>query len=256
MAQFDRPSIGAQAGTSAVIDQGLRSHMLRVYNYMTAGLAITGLVAFFANQMALTTDTAAAVAQAPNGALLTQFGALLYTSPLMWVFALSPLAFVLVLSFGINKMSFSAAQLTFWGFATVMGLSLSSIFLVYTGTSIARVFFITAATFGAMSLYGYTTKRDLTAMGSFLMMGLFGLIIASVVNMFLNNGFMTFAISAIGVLIFVGLTAYDTQKIKEMYLESDGTEVMGKKALMGALSLYLDFINLFLMLLRLMGNRN
>ncbi|UJQ93601.1 Bax inhibitor-1/YccA family protein [Mariluticola halotolerans] len=256
MAQYDRPSVGMQAGSAALIDEGLRTYMLRVYNYMTAGLVITGLVAFFGNMMAVTSDQAAAVAQAPNGALLTQFGVLLYTSPLMWVIALSPLAFVLVLSFGINKMSFATAQLVFWGFATVMGLSLSSIFLVYTGTSIARVFFITAATFGAMSLYGYTTKRDLTAIGSFLFMGLIGLIIASVVNIFLASSMLTFAISVAGVLIFVGLTAYDTQSIKNMYMESDGHETMGKKALMGALRLYLDFINLFLMLLRLMGNRN
>lgn len=241
MAQFDRPTINTQASSSAMIDEGLRSHMLRVYNYMSAGLVITGLVAFFFNQW---------VSSSPE---MIQ---MIYGSPLQWVIALSPLAFVMVLSFGINKMSFSAAQLTFWGFATVMGLSLSSIFMVYTGASIARVFFITAATFGAMSLYGYTTKRDLSAMGSFLMMGLIGLIIASVVNIFMQSTMMEFAISAIGVLIFVGLTAYDTQKIKEMYLESDGTEVMGKKALMGALSLYLDFINLFLMLLRLFGNRD
>ncbi len=240
MAQFDRPTINSQTSSSAVIDEGLRSHMLRVYNYMSAGLVITGLVAFFFNQW---------VVSSPEG---TQ---LIYGSPLQWVIALSPLAFVMVLSFGINKMSFSAAQLTFWGFATVMGLSLSSIFMVYTGASIARVFFITAATFGAMSLYGYTTKRDLSGMGSFLMMGLIGLIIASIVNIFLASSMLEFAISAIGVLVFVGLTAYDTQKIKEMYLESDGSEVMGKKALMGALSLYLDFINLFLMLLRLFGNR-
>ncbi len=173
----------------------------------------------------------------------------------MWVFALAPLGFVLALSFGINRMSFSTAQLVFWGFATVMGLSLSSIFLVYTGTSISRVFFITAATFGAMSLYGYTTKRDLSGMGSFLFMGLIGIIIASIVNMFMASSALAFGISVVGVLIFVGLTAYDTQSIKEMYAETDASDTMGKKALMGALRLYLDFINLFLMLLRLMGNR-
>lgn len=256
MAEYDRQTIGARTGSAAVVDEGLRSYMLRVYNYMTVGLGITGLVAYFANQLAVTTDQAVAVAQAPNGMLLTQFGTLLYTGPLMWVFALSPLAFVFALSMGINKMKFATAQLVFWAFATVMGLSLSSIFLVYTGTSIARVFFITAATFGAMSLYGYTTKRDLTGMGSFLFMGLIGLIIASVVNIFLASSALAFGISVLGVLIFVGLTAYDTQKIKEMYVEADGTETMGKKAIMGALRLYLDFINLFLMLLRLFGNRN
>jgi FtsH-binding integral membrane protein len=217
--------------------------MLKVYNYMGIGLVVTGLVAYFANQAAVS-----------NGQL-TAWGELLYTSPLMWVVALAPLAFVLVLSFGINKLSVGAAQATFWAFAAVMGLSLSSIFMVYTDASIAKVFFITAATFGAMSLYGYTTKRDLTGIGNFLIMGLIGLVIASIVNIFLASGPLDFAISAIGVLIFVGLTAYDTQKIKEGYSESHGADVLAKGAIMGALSLYLDFINLFMMLLRLFGNR-
>jgi FtsH-binding integral membrane protein len=243
MAEFDRPTIAARTGTAAVVDEGLRSYMLKVYNYMGFGLVVTGLVAYFSN--------AAAV---QNGQL-TQWGELLYTSPLMWVVALAPLAFVLVLSFGINKLSVPAAQATFWGFAAIMGLSLSSIFMVYTDASIAKVFFITAATFGAMSLWGYTTKRDLTGMGSFLFMGLIGLIIAMVVNIFLQSTMLEFAISAVGVLIFVGLTAYDTQKIKEGYNVSHGAEVLAKGAIMGALSLYLDFINLFLMLLRLFGNR-
>ncbi len=241
MAQYDRQSVNARTGSAALIDEGLRAYMLRVYNYMGIGLGVTGLVAYFFNQYTLSNE---AVYNA------------VYLSPLMWIIALSPLAFVLVLSFGINKMSFATAQMTFWAFATVMGLSLSSIFVVYTGTSIARVFFITAATFGTMSLYGYTTKRDLTGMGSFLMMGLIGLIIASVVNIFMQSSALEFGISVLGVLIFVGLTAYDTQKIKEMYVELDSSEVMGKKAIMGALRLYLDFINLFLMLLRLFGNRN
>lgn len=254
MAEFDRPTITAGAGSAAVIDEGLRSYMLRVYNYMSVGLVLTGLVAWFVNSMAVSgTPTQY---QFANGIYLTGFGAAIYASPLQWVVMLAPLAFVMVLSFGINKMSASTAQLTFWAFAAVMGLSLSSIFLVYTGTSIAKVFFISAATFGATSLYGYTTKRDLSAMGSFLFMGLIGLIIASVVNMFLHSGPLDFAISLIGVGIFVGLTVYDTQRIKLMYQEADGRETMGKKAIMGALSLYLDFINLFLMLLRLMGNRN
>lgn len=254
MAEFDRPTIAAGAGSAAVVDQGLRSYMLRVYNYMTIGLVLTGLVAWFANSAAISaTPTAYRFA---DGVYLTSFGYAIYSSPLQWVVILAPLAFVMVLSFGINKMRASTAQLTFWAFAAVMGLSLSSIFLVYTGTSIARVFFITAATFGAMSLYGYTTKRDLTGMGSFLFMGLIGLIIAMVVNMFMASSALSFLISIVGVGIFVGLTAYDTQKIKLMYQESDGRETMGKKAIMGALSLYLDFINLFLMLLRLMGNRN
>ena len=244
MAEFDRPTVAARAGTAAVIDEGLRSYMLKVYNYMGIGLVVTGLVAWFANQAAVT-----------DAGQLTAWGELLYTSPLMWVVMLAPLGFVLVLSFGINKLSVGAAQATFWAFAAVMGLSLSSIFMVYTDASIAKVFFITAATFGAMSLWGYTTKRDLTGMGSFLFMGLIGLIIAMVVNIFLQSSMLEFAISAIGVLIFVGLTAYDTQKIKESYSESHGAEVLAKGAIMGALSLYLDFINLFMMLLRLFGNR-
>ncbi len=243
MADFDRQTISARAGSAAVIDEGLRSYMLKVYNYMGLGLVVTGLVAWFSSQAAVS-----------NGQL-TSWGELLYTSPLMWVVALAPLAFVLVLSFGINRMSAGTAQLVFWAFAAVMGLSLSSIFLVYTGGSIAKVFFITAAMFGSMSLWGYTTKRDLTGMGSFLMMGLIGLIIAMIVNIFLGSSALDFAISALGVVIFAGLTAWDTQKIKESYSASHGAEVLQKGAIMGALSLYLDFINLFLMLLRLFGNR-
>lgn len=241
MAEFDRPTIAAaRAGTAAAIDEGLRSYMLRVYNYMGLGLVVTGLVAYFTNQWA--------TASAENFALL-------YGSPLMWVVMLAPLGFIMVLSFGINKLSVPAAQGVFWGFAAVMGLSLSSIFSAYTDASIAKVFFITAATFGSMSLYGYTTKRDLTGMGNFLIMGLFGIIIASIVNIFLASSALEFAISILGVLIFTGLTAYDTQKIKESYSESFGADVLAKGAIMGALSLYLDFINLFMMLLRLFGNR-
>lgn len=255
MAQFDRQTLGARAGSALAIDEGLRSYMLRVYNYMGIGLVVTGLAAWFAAAAAVTTNADAAVATMNNGTMLTQWGYLLFASPLQWVVMLAPLAFVLVLSFGINKLSVPAAQATFWGFAAIMGVSLSSIFLVYTDASIAKVFFITAATFGAMSLYGYTTKRDLTQMGSFLMMGLIGLIIASVVNIFMQSSMMEFIISIVGVLIFVGLTAYDTQKIKEGYSESYGAEVLAKGAIMGALNLYLDFINLFLMMLRLFGNR-
>jgi FtsH-binding integral membrane protein len=255
MAEFDRQTLGARAGSALAIDEGLRSYMLRVYNYMGIGLVVTGLVAWFAANAAVTTNQDAAVGQLADGTLVTQWGALLFASPLQWVVMLAPLAFVLVLSFGINKLSVPAAQAVFWAFAAVMGLSLSSIFLVYTGASIAKVFFITAATFGAMSLYGYTTKRDLTGIGNFLMMGLIGLIIASIVNIFLASSMLDFAISVVGVLIFVGLTAYDTQKIKEGYSESYGADVLAKGAIMGALSLYLDFINLFLMLLRLFGNR-
>ncbi|MEE8275085.1 MAG: Bax inhibitor-1/YccA family protein [Alphaproteobacteria bacterium] len=221
----------------AVIDEGLRTYMLSVYNYMASGLALTGAVAFF-------------VANTPV-LMNAVFG-----TPLIWLVMFSPLIIVFMLSARIHKMSVVAAQATFWVFATLMGMSLASIFIVYTGTSIARVFFITAGVFGAMSLYGYTTKRDLTGWGSFLFMGLIGVIIASIVNIFLGSSMLYFAISVIGVLVFTGLTAYDTQKIKEMYVESDASAVATKKAIMGALRLYLDFINLFLMLLRLFGNRN
>ncbi|GHA24111.1 membrane protein [Devosia pacifica] len=240
MAEFDRQTLNARAGSAAAIDQGLRSYMLSVYNYMGIGLAVTGLVAWFVSQWAMSS---------PGNAEL------IYGSPLSFVIMLSPLAFILVLSFGINKLSVGAAQAVFWTFAAVMGLSLSSIFLVYTGASIARVFFITAATFGAMSLFGYTTKRDLTSMGHFLFMGLIGLVIAMVVNIFMQSSALQFAISVLGVLIFVGLTAYDTQKIKESYSESFGRDTLAKGAIMGALTLYLDFINLFMMLLHLFGNR-
>jgi FtsH-binding integral membrane protein len=255
MADLDRSTLTARAGTAAAVDEGLRSYMLKVYNYMGIGLVVTGLVAYFGNALATTTNAEAAAAQLQNGEYLTQWGVLLYTTPLMWVVALAPFGFVLALSFGINRMSAATAQIVFWAFAAVMGLSLSSIFMVYTDASIAKVFFITAATFGAMSLWGYTTKRDLTGMGNFLIMGLIGLIIAMLVNIFLQSSMLDFAISAIGVLIFVGLTAYDTQKIKESYSASFGADVLAKGAIMGALSLYLDFINLFLMLLRLFGNR-
>jgi FtsH-binding integral membrane protein len=229
--------------------------MLKVYNYMGIGLVVTGLVAWFAAAAATTSDPNAAVGQLADGTLVTQWGALLYGSPLMWVVALAPLGFVFALGFGINRFSTGTAQVLFWLFSAVMGLSLSSIFLVYTDASIAKVFFITAATFGAMSLYGYTTRRDLTGIGNFLIMGLIGLIIAMIVNIFLASSALDFAISVIGVLIFVGLTAYDTQKIKESYHESLGADVLTKGAIMGALNLYLDFINLFMMLLRLFGNR-
>ncbi len=232
---------GAQAG--AVIDEGLRTYMLKVYNLMALGLAITGIAAYAAFQFAFADGQ------------LTAFGQAIYVSPLKWVVMLAPLALVFYMSFRINSMSVSAAQTTFWVYAGLMGLSLSSIFLIYTGQSITQTFFVTAASFGALSLYGYTTKRSLSGMGSFLMMGLFGLIIASIVNIFLASSALDFAISAIGVLIFAGLTAYDTQKIKEMYFEEEGAEATGRKAIMGALTLYLDFINLFLFLLRFLGNK-
>jgi FtsH-binding integral membrane protein len=217
------------------IDVGLRNYMLRVYNYMAGGLALTGIVAYVA---------------AASG-----FYVQIARTPLIWVIVFAPLALVLLFSFRLQKMSLGAAQATFWAFAGLMGLSLSYIFLVYTGASIAQVFFITAATFLAMSLWGYTTKTDLSRFGSFLMMGLIGIIIAGLVNLFFQSPAVQFAISIIGVLVFTGLTAWDTQQIKEMYWEGDGSVVAGKKAIMGALRLYLDFINLFMMLLQLMGNR-
>jgi FtsH-binding integral membrane protein len=237
---FNRYATPGRAVDQAQYDEGLRQHMLSVYNYMMVGLGLTGLVAFGTAMLAMSNP---AFAQA------------LYGSPLKWVVMLAPLGFVFFLSAKIHSMSMSAAQMTFWGFAAVMGLSLSSIFLVFTGASIARVFFITGATFGAMSLWGYTTKRDLSGMGSFLMMGLIGIIIASVVNIFLASSALQFAVSVIGVLVFTGLTAYDTQRIKEEYSEGYGSESLGKMALMGALSLYLNFINLFTMMLQLFGQR-
>ena len=222
---------------AAEIDVGLRQYMLQVYNYMASGVALTGIVAYLvASSPALT------------GAL---FG-----NPIMpWIVMLAPIGLALYFGARIHAMSFGTSQIIFWVFAGLMGLSLATVFLVYTGESIARVFFITAGTFAAMSLYGYTTKRDLTKMGSFLMMGLIGIIIASIVNIFVGSSALQFAISVIGVLVFVGLTAYDTQKIKETYWADDDSETHGKKAVMGALNLYLDFINLFVMLLQLFGSR-
>jgi Integral membrane protein, interacts with FtsH len=235
-----RMASGARAG--AVIDEGLRAYMIRVYNLMAIGLAITGLAALAAYNFAFADGQ------------LTAFGQAIYLSPLRWVIIFAPLALVFFMSFRIGSLSVPAAQTTFWIYAALMGLSLSTIFLVYTGESITRVFFITAASFGALSLYGYTTQRDLSGMGSFLIMGLFGIIIASLVNIFLASSALQFAVSVIGVLIFAGLTAYDTQRIKEMYYEGDSTLVAGRKAIMGALTLYLDFINLFMFLLQFFGN--
>ncbi|MEZ5865282.1 MAG: Bax inhibitor-1/YccA family protein [Geminicoccaceae bacterium] len=226
---------GAVVDTS--IDAGLRSHMLSVYNYMGLALVLTGLTAFVT---------------ASTPALLQ----VIFGTPLKWVVMLAPLGFIFFLGAKIRTMSVSAAQITFWSFAVVMGLSLASIFLVFTGASIARVFFITAATFGAMSLYGYTTKRDLSKFGSFLFMGLIGIVIASLVNIFIGSSALQFAVSVIGVLVFTGLTAYDSQRIKEEYYSYSGAEVATKGAIMGALNLYLNFINLFMMLLQLFGNRN
>lgn len=231
-------------GADVAIDAGLRAHMLRVYNYMTIGLVLTGVAAYVVvntNLRDLFFDFGV------NGAGLTALG---------WIAFIAPLPLVMVLSFGIQRMSVGTAQLVFWGYAIIMGISLSPILLLYTGASVAKTFFITAATFGSMSLWGYTTKTDLTGMGRFLIMGVIGLVIAMVVNIFLQSSAVDFAISVVGVLAFTGLTAYDTQKIKEMYTVNDDGTVAGRKAIMGALSLYLDFVNLFLMLLRLFGNRN
>jgi uncharacterized protein len=231
---------GYGARSQAQVDAGLRSYMLGIYNYMMLALVVTGVVA-----MGVATYAASnpAVAQ------------IMFGSPLKWVIVFSPLVMLLVLSFGINRLSASTAQLLFWAYAALMGLSLSSIFLVYTGESIARTFFITAAAFGALSLYGYTTKTDLTAFGKFLFIGLIGLIIASLVNLFFPSGALNFIISVAGVFIFAGLTAVDTQKIKEMYYDSMDGETMAKMSIMGALTLYLDFINLFMFLLNFLGNR-
>jgi len=221
---------------AAEVDEGLRAYMLKVYNYMCIGLGLTGAVAF-------ATSTSPAMMQA------------IYGTPLKWVVMLAPIGFVFFLSARIHAVKASTAQALFWVYAGLMGLSLAFVFMVYTGESVTRVFFITAGAFAGLSLYGYTTKRSLSGMGSFLIMGVIGLIIASVVNMFLASSGLQFAISVLGVLIFAGLTAYDTQRIKAIYLESDGAAVSEKKAIMGALTLYLDFINMFLFMLQLFGNR-
>jgi uncharacterized protein len=247
MADFDNRIVGGRSAAEAgVIDAGLRAYMLRVYNYMLIGLTLTGISAWI-------------VASVPSvGALFYQFvpatGRVGLTG-LGWIALLAPLGLVMALSWGIQRMSLRGAQSLFWFYAALMGVSLAPILLVYTGSSVAQVFFITAATFGAMSLWGYTTKSDLTGFGSFLFMGLIGIVIASIVNIFVLSSIVSFVISVIGVLVFTGLTAYDTQWIKETYAASDDGSLAGRKAIFGALKLYLDFINLFVMLLRLMGNR-
>jgi hypothetical protein len=232
---------GTVARSRAEIDAGLRAYMLQVYNYMTLGLAITGAAALGTYLLAV-----------QNPAIRQ----LLYTSPLRWVIILAPLAFVFFLAFRIDRLSVGAAQALFWSYAALVGISFSVLLFVFTGQSVVRVFFITAAAFGALSLYGYTTQRDLSAFGSFLIMGLFGIIIAMLVNLFLGSTMLQWIISVIGVFVFSGLTAWDTQRIKEMYFAGDDDVVAGRKAIMGALALYLDFINLFTMLLQLLGTRN
>jgi FtsH-binding integral membrane protein len=222
---------------SVARDAGLRSHMLKVYNYMASGIALTGIVAltFFNSGYAQQVFT--------GGGLMP------------WVIILSPLAIVFAMSFGQNRMATGTLQLLFWAFSGLMGLSMSTIFMVYTGVSIAQTFFAVTAAFLGLSLYGYTTKRDLSGMGTFLIMGVVGLLVAMLLNLWLQSSAMAMAISAIGVLLFAGLTAYDTQRIKSIYLQLQGTEFLGKAAIMGALSLYLDFINMFQFLLSFMGDR-
>ncbi len=263
MSDLDRnyaSPFGRAAGRvdAAAVDAGLRAYMLRIYNYMSIGLAITGLAALGVYMAAVTGDPSGAAAKIGN-AYLTPFGYAMFVSPLKWVFMLAPLAMVFAISFGINRLRPATAQMLFWAFSALMGISLSSIFLVYTHTSIVRVFFITAATFGALSLYGYTTKRDMSGMGSFLFMGLIGIVIASLVNMVIGSTGLQFAISVIGVLVFVGLTAYDTQRIKNDYVQhayAQGTDGAAVRSVYDALSLYLNFINLFMLLLQLFGSRN
>ena len=244
------------SGVAARIDEGLRAYMLGVYNYMATALVVTAIAALVIASMATTNDPNQAVGVLGD-TMLTSFGATVYTSPLRWVIMFAPLAFILVLSGGINRFSKSSATGMFYLFSAVMGLSISWIFLIYTGESIVQTFFVTAAAFGGLSLYGYTTKRNLSAMGSFLMMGLFGLIIAMVVNIFMQSSALAFAVNVLGVLIFAGLTAYDTQRLKDTYYHVAGNSVAeAKSAIMGALSLYLNFINLFMFLLSFMGNRD
>ena len=252
MSDFDRNVAAARGGYATdralAIDAGLRAHMIRVYNYMAGAVALTGVVAWLTFSMATTTTATGALA-------LTPLGQALFGSPLMWVLVLAPLALVFFISFRIDRLQAGTAWTLFMVYAGLLGISLATIFLVYTNASITRVFFISAASFGALSLYGYTTQRNLSAIGSFLIMGLIGVIIAMLVNLFLQSSALHFIISVVGVLVFAGLTAWDTQKIKEMYDVNDDGTVSGRKAVMGALTLYLDFINLFLMLLRLFGDR-
>ena len=230
------PSLGGRTGARTGVDAGLRRHMLTIYNYMASGVLLSGVIALLF---------------ARSG-----FAAQVMATPLRWLIILAPLGFVMAMSFGINRMRTSTIQALFWGFAIVMGLSLSTIFLVYTGTSIATTFFAAAAAFAGLSLVGYTTKKDLSGMGSFMIMGLIGILVAMVINLFVQSSALQMGISVLGVLIFAGLTAYDTQRLKQEYYALAGTEFAGKAIVMGALSLYLDFINMFQFLLSFMGQRN
>ena len=263
MSDLDRnytSPFGRAAGRvdAATVDAGLRAYMLRIYNYMSIGLAITGLAALGVYMAAVTTDPSGDAVRVGK-IFLTPFGYAMFVSPLKWLFILAPQAMVFAISAGINRLQPATAQMLFWVFSALMGVSLSSIFLVYTHTSIVQVFFITAATFGALSLFGYTTKRDMTGIGSFLFMGLIGVVIASLVNLFLANSMLQFVISVVGVLVFAGLTAYDTQRLKNDYIygyASQGGVMAERAAITGALSLYLNFINLFTLLLQLLGQRD
>lgn len=252
-------SIHSVAGSrSTTIDAGLRAHMNKVYGTMSVGMLITFAAAWAISGLSVTTDPSAAAAQLSQDKYLTQLGYALYASPLKWVVMFAPLAFVFGLSAMIDKMSAATAQLVFYAFAAVMGISISSIFLVFTGYSIAQIFLITSIAFAGLSLWGYTTKKDISGWGSFLIMGVIGLIVASIVNIFLASSALMFAISSIGVLIFAGLTAYDTQRIKTEYLSHahhGDSEWLGKAAIMGSLSLFLNFINMFMMLLSIFGSR-
>jgi len=251
MSDFDRnlAARGFGAARATVIDEGLRAYMIRVYNYMAAGVALTGVVAWFTYNAAVITNAAGQITG------LTPFGSAIFGGPVTLILFLGTLGIVFFISFRISSLQPSTALMLFMGYAALLGLMLSSVFLAYTQTSITRTFFISAASFGALSFYGYTTQRDLSPIGAFLVMGLFGLILAMVVNIFLGSQGLAFAISVIGVLIFAGLTAWDTQRIKETYNVNDDGTMVGRKAVMGALTLYLDFINLFLFLLRFMGDR-
>lgn len=250
MAQFDSRYTHPTTVGRADVDAGLRSYMLGVYNYMAGGVALTGIIAYLIFSMAVTVDPVT------GAKALTSFGQAIYATPLKWVLAFAPLAFVFFFAFKANSMSVGAAQTSFWIYAALVGASLSVIFLVFTGASIANVFFISAATFAALSIWGYTTKKDISGWGSFLFMGLVGVIIASIVNIFTQSSAMSFAISVIGVLVFAGFTAYDTQRIKDTYFEVAGNaEAAAKASVFGALSLYQDFIGLFVNLLSLLGDR-
>jgi hypothetical protein len=251
MSDFDRnvAARGGFAGRAAAVDAGLRTYMLRVYNYMAAAVALSGVVAWFTYTQSVVTNDAGQITG------LTSFGQTILSGPAMMVLMFGTLGLVFFMSYRIQRLSFTTALTLFMVYAALLGVTLTPIFLVYTGASVTRVFFISAASFGALSLYGYTTTRDLSPVGSFMIMGLFGIIIASLVNIFLKSSGLDWAISLIGIVVFAGLTAWDTQRIKEMYSSMDDAGALGRKAVMGALSLYLDFINLFVMMLRVFGDR-